>query len=145
MLKYVDFYNLVEYCNENWKSKLSSREIAENAYELLSEFEDSKANRMCSPRIKNLIEELKADNSEESEDWIDSILDDIGEDALTRKEYKVRVVETYSRYVDVIAEDEDEAYEIVDEKVNNGEIDIPRDGGDYKYDRELFVWEANEK
>ena len=122
MLKYVDFYNLVEYCNENWKSKLSSREIAENAYELLSEFEDSK-----------------------SEEWTDFILDDIGENALTRKAYKVRVVETYTRYVDVIAEDEDEAYEIVDEKVNNGEIDIPCDGGDYKYDRELFVWEANEK
>lgn len=51
----------------------------------------------------------------------------------------VEVVETYRRYVEVKAVDEDKAYDIIEEKVIEGEIDLPRDGGDYKYERELFI------
>lgn len=57
------------------------------------------------------------------------------------KIFNVEIVETYRRYVEVEAETEDEAYKEVDDKVMDGIIDLPRDGKDYKYDRELFVAE----
>ena len=58
--------------------------------------------------------------------------------------FKVEIVETYRRYIEVEAEDEDAAYENVDNQVAEGVIDLPRDGKDYKYDRELFVSEIKE-
>lgn len=54
-------------------------------------------------------------------------------------------METYRRYVEVEAEDEDSAYQDIDDKINEGEIDLPCDGEDYKYDRELFVSEVKEE
>ena len=32
----------------------------------------------------------------------------------------------------------------IDDKINEGEIDLPCDGEDYKYNRELFVSEVKE-
>ena len=58
--------------------------------------------------------------------------------------FKVEIVETYRRYVEVEAEDEDAAYQDIDNKINEGEIDLSCDGEDYKYDRELFVSEVKE-
>ncbi len=58
--------------------------------------------------------------------------------------FKVEIVETYRRYVEVEAEDEDAAYQDIDDKINEGEIDLSCDGEDYKYDRELFVSEVKE-
>ena len=55
------------------------------------------------------------------------------------KKFKVEIVEEYRRTVEVEAEDDDEAYEMVDRKVADGEIDLPCDGGKYDYSRELFV------
>lgn len=55
------------------------------------------------------------------------------------KKFKVEIVEEYRRTVEIEAEDDDEAYEIVDRKVADGEIDLPCDGGKYDYSRELFV------
>lgn len=55
------------------------------------------------------------------------------------KKYKVEIVEEYRRTVEIEAEDEDEAYEMVNKKVAEGEIDLPCDGGRYSYSRELFV------
>lgn len=53
--------------------------------------------------------------------------------------YRVDIVETYKRTVEINAEDEDEAYEVVDEMINEGKIDLPCDGGGYEYERDLFV------
>lgn len=53
--------------------------------------------------------------------------------------YKVDITETYKRTVEIEAEDSDEAYEKVDEMVNEGIIDLPRDGDDYDYERYLMV------
>lgn len=58
--------------------------------------------------------------------------------------YRVEIVETYRRYIEVEAQDEDAAYQEIDDKINDGEIDLPCDGEDYKYDRELFVSEIKE-
>mgnify|MGYP002509871693 CR=1 FL=1 len=58
------------------------------------------------------------------------------------QKFKVGIVETYRRYIEVEAQDEDAAYQDIEDKINEGEIDLPCDGGDYKYDRELFVTEV---
>lgn len=63
---------------------------------------------------------------------------------ITMSKFKVEIVETYGRYVEVEAEDEDAAYQDMDGKIAEGEIDLPCDGKDYKYDRELFVSEVKE-
>lgn len=57
--------------------------------------------------------------------------------------YRVEIVETYRRYVEVEAEDEDAAYQEIDDNINEGLIDLPCDGENYKYDRELFVSEVS--
>ena len=48
-------------------------------------------------------------------------------------------METYIRYVKIEAQDEDTAYQEIDDKIAEGEIYPPCDGEDYKYGRELFV------
>ena len=66
-----------------------------------------------------------------------------GEEIIVR--FKVEIVEIYRRYVEVEAQGEDAAYQEIDDKIAEGEIDLPCDGEDYKYDRELFVSEVKEK
>lgn len=58
------------------------------------------------------------------------------------KTYKVLIVETYKREIEVSSDNEEEAYEYVEKSVNSGEIDLPCDGGKYDYERELFVNEV---
>lgn len=53
--------------------------------------------------------------------------------------YKVDVIETYKRTVEIEADSSEEAYDKVDEMVNNGEIDLPCDGVGYGYERFLTV------
>lgn len=53
--------------------------------------------------------------------------------------YKVEIAETYKRTVEIEANSSGEAYEIVDEMINSGEIDIPCDGSEYDYERYLNV------
>lgn len=60
------------------------------------------------------------------------------------KKYIIDVVETYKRSVEIKAETEDEARDIVSEKINTGDIDIPCDGGGYDYEYELFASEVEE-
>lgn len=55
--------------------------------------------------------------------------------------YKVDIAETYKRTMEVEAESSEEAYDKVDEMVNNGEVDLPCDGGSYNYERFLTVKE----
>ena len=61
------------------------------------------------------------------------------------KKYIIDVVETYKRSVEIKAETEDEARNIVAEKINTGDIDIPCDGGGYDYEYELFASEVEER
>lgn len=62
-----------------------------------------------------------------------------------RKQFSVKIVETYSREIAINAENEEEAYDLIEEEIINGEIDLPCDGSGYDYDRELFVNEVKEK
>ena len=52
------------------------------------------------------------------------------------------IVETYRRYVEVEADDEDAAWDDITNQIEEGLIDLPRDQDDYQYDRELFVSEV---
>ena len=63
---------------------------------------------------------------------------------IVMKKFKVNIVETYKRTIEIEAESEDEAYDMVEEKIMEGEIDVPCDGGDYDYSRDLFVSETKE-
>lgn len=146
-LVYLDFYSLVKYCNENWKSGFTEKEIALNAYIYFDEYKKSLKNRKCTDMIYDLVKKLKADNTEESNCWRNDILLLILGDAdfsEKDKEYEVEIVETYKRRVKVRAADEDEAFSIIDEYVHDGTIDLPRDGKDYEFDVELHVSEAKE-
>ena len=42
MLDYADFYNIAEYGNENWEGSFTPREIENNAYDDLCEYQASK-------------------------------------------------------------------------------------------------------
>lgn len=55
------------------------------------------------------------------------------------QKFKVEIVETYRRCVVVEAPDEDAAYQNIDKKIEEGNIDLPCDGEGYEYGRELFV------
>lgn len=57
------------------------------------------------------------------------------------KTYIVNITEVYDRAVEIQAKDEDDAYDKVNDMINDGEIDIPCDGGSYDYRRELEVKE----
>lgn len=55
------------------------------------------------------------------------------------KKYVVKVVEKFTRYIEVWAESEDAALDTITNKMTGGEIDLPCDGGDYKYDNDIEV------
>ena len=63
---------------------------------------------------------------------------------INMKKYIIDITETYKRSVEIKAETEYEAREIVAEKINTGDIDIPCDGGGYDYGCELFASEVEE-
>ena len=71
-------------------------------------------------------------------------IEDFENDKSMLFKYRVEIVETYRRYIEVEAENEDAAYRDIDDKIAEGEIDLPCDGEDYKYGRELFVSEIKE-
>lgn len=59
--------------------------------------------------------------------------------------FKVDITETYKRTMELEAADEDAAYDQIEEQIMKGEIDLPRDGKDYNYNRELLVSEVKRK
>lgn len=59
------------------------------------------------------------------------------------KKFKVDIVETYKRTIEIEAENEDEAYDNVDQLIMAGAVDLPCDGGTYVYSRDLFVHKKN--
>lgn len=87
--------------------------------------------------VKEMIQEGKVDEPDTCENsWCE-----VSEPA----NYKVEICETYKRTVYVSAENEYMAYEKVDELINNGKIDLPCDGGEYEYGRDLQVHPVMQK
>lgn len=77
MLEYKDFYEIAEYGNENWKGSFTPREIAENAYDYLCEFETSKETKYMTHTMVELVKLLNEDGSEEGSYWAEQIVTEI--------------------------------------------------------------------
>ena len=67
---YDDFYSIAEYGNKNWKGCFTPREIANNAYDCLCEFQESKANNDPTEVIKTLCSLLAEAGSDECKLWL---------------------------------------------------------------------------
>lgn len=63
-MTYGDFYNIAEYQNETQRAKFTPKEVAENAYEYLCEFEESMIHARVTHAIQELLQLLDEDGSE---------------------------------------------------------------------------------
>lgn len=55
MLEYSDFYDIAIYANEHWNGSFTPKEIAENAYNYICDFEWSKQNGKLAKSIHDLL------------------------------------------------------------------------------------------
>ena len=70
------WYDVAEYANENWKGGFSPKEVAENAYEYLCEWEFTMKVGVVTPTIETLMEQLHEDlinGNEKAEEFHDEI------------------------------------------------------------------------
>jgi hypothetical protein len=72
-MEYGDFYDLAEYANESWNGSYTEKEVAENAYDYYSDFLWSKRNETVVDTIRELLEMLNEDNSEDCVYWANEI------------------------------------------------------------------------
>lgn len=72
-MEYGDFYDLAEYANESWNGNYTEKEVAENAYDYYSDFLWSKRNETVVDTIRELLEMLNEDNSEDCVYWANEI------------------------------------------------------------------------
>lgn len=67
-MEYLDFYNIAEYGNENWKGSFTPKEIAQNAYDYKVEYdlsiEQGKPTRTMIELCKLIVEDM---------DWLDYV------------------------------------------------------------------------
>ncbi len=77
-MTYGDFYDIAEYGNTNWKGNFTPKEIAENAYEYLCEFQESMGREIVTHAISNLLELLDEDGSENALDYANMIRYELG-------------------------------------------------------------------
>ena len=68
-MDYSAFYDIAEYGNKAWKGSFSPKEVAENAYDYLCEYERSKGN-LVSGVMWELMKLLAEDGGEECKGWL---------------------------------------------------------------------------
>lgn len=69
-MKFRDFYEIACYGNENWnQGNFTTKEVAEYAYDYLSDFQYSKENGVIAHNIKELYKLLIQDGTENGKDW----------------------------------------------------------------------------
>lgn len=80
-LEYVDFYDIAEYGNKNWKGSYTPKEVAENAYDYYSDFQSAKCKGSLSKdnTVFQILMRLVDDGSEEALDWANKILNEIND------------------------------------------------------------------
>lgn len=79
-MDYGFWYDVAEYANENWKGGFTPKEVAENAYVYLLEWQMSLMNHKVTYQLKSLIELLREDvinGSEEAKEFLDTINEQI--------------------------------------------------------------------
>ncbi len=75
-MDYGFFYDVAEYGNANWKGGFSPKEVAENAYEYLCEWEFTMRIGVATSTIETLMEQLHEDlvnGNEKAEEFLDEI------------------------------------------------------------------------
>ena len=77
-MDYGFFYDIANYGNENWKGNFSHKEIAQNAYDYLYEYEESKANGKVTHTISELLTLLDEDNNEQAKEFANRIRESLG-------------------------------------------------------------------
>ena len=74
MLSYSDFYDIAKHGNENWRAKLTEKEIAVNAFMYYSEYlislEQKKLTKSLYVLRRLLEEDAKQSDDETLKDWI---------------------------------------------------------------------------
>ena len=78
MINYGFFYDIATYANENWRGKLSPKEVACNAYDYLCEYnvsieQDKPTYTM--QELYNLLEDDCKNGSEEAKEFLEKITD----------------------------------------------------------------------
>jgi len=69
-MNFKRFYAIAKYGNANWKGNFTEEEVAQNAYDYLCEFKESKEKRECTYTIKALMKLLAEDHTEESMEFL---------------------------------------------------------------------------
>lgn len=76
-MDFMDFYDLAVYCNTAFKGNFTPREIAENAYDYFVEYNESVENGEPTDIINTICDMLSNDGSEESDYYLNRIIDGI--------------------------------------------------------------------
>ena len=76
-MEYSDFYDIAEYGNENWKGSFTPKEVAQNAYDYLCEYEETVKQGKETHTIKELLKLLQEDNDNSKNEnvsyWIEML------------------------------------------------------------------------
>lgn len=76
-MDFMDFYDLAVYCNTTFKGNYTQREIVENAYTYFTEYRISVFFDEPTATINTICDMLANDGSEESNDYLNKIIDGI--------------------------------------------------------------------
>ena len=77
-MNFRDFYQIASYGNEMWKGSFTAEEIAQNAYDYITDFQWSKENKIVAYNIQELSKLLAEDGSEECKDWLYEMATELG-------------------------------------------------------------------
>ena len=75
-MDYSFWYDVAEYCNDNWKGGFNPKEISEGAYEYLCEWEFTERVGVATSTIETLMEQLHEDlvnGNEKAEEFLDEM------------------------------------------------------------------------
>ena len=76
-MEFMDFYDLSVYCNDTFKGCYTQKEIVENAYTYYVEFNESVKTGEPTDIINTICDMLANDDSEESDYYLNNIIDGI--------------------------------------------------------------------
>ena len=69
-MEFLDFYNIAEYGNKQWKGAYSQKEVEQNAYDYYTDFLACLDEGQLTPVIKELARLLADDGSDEAKYWL---------------------------------------------------------------------------
>ena len=70
---YTFWYDVAEYGSENWKGNFTPREIALYAYEYQCCWDNTLDNKVLSPLLRELMNELREDGTDKATEFLEEI------------------------------------------------------------------------